>query len=218
MLQYIQSWCVDIKILAPRVLSKICQTINFTNYWIWFRAISPLHSGITEEDLRAAGVTNPSHRRRILENLPRNWNWHAKIKTLMVRSLVVRSIRTGRSVRTRDLKGGQADRITNPSSWTFPRPCHLFIYSINTVTIVCLCQHSKGNRAQKVLVAQSGLIHLSILTDNDRCGWYKWKTLMRISSYWHFYKHWLWHHWFCFKWILSDYKNIVLQFPVFTQG
>uniref|UniRef100_A0A8C4GZQ1 phosphatidylinositol-3,4,5-trisphosphate 5-phosphatase n=1 Tax=Dicentrarchus labrax TaxID=13489 RepID=A0A8C4GZQ1_DICLA len=31
-------------------------------------------SGITEEDLRAAGVTNPSHRRRILENLPRNWN------------------------------------------------------------------------------------------------------------------------------------------------
>lgn len=30
-------------------------------------------SGITEEDLCAAGVTNPSHRRRILENLPRNW-------------------------------------------------------------------------------------------------------------------------------------------------
>ncbi|CAL8331716.1 unnamed protein product, partial [Gadus morhua 'NCC'] len=28
-------------------------------------------SGITEEDLRAAGVLNPSHRRRILENLPR---------------------------------------------------------------------------------------------------------------------------------------------------
>ncbi|XP_065814823.1 inositol polyphosphate phosphatase-like 1b isoform X1 [Labrus bergylta] len=31
-------------------------------------------SGVTEEDLRAAGVTNPSHRRRILESLPRNWN------------------------------------------------------------------------------------------------------------------------------------------------
>ncbi|XP_061691993.1 inositol polyphosphate phosphatase-like 1b [Syngnathoides biaculeatus] len=31
-------------------------------------------SGITEDDLRAAGVTNSSHRRRILENLPRNWN------------------------------------------------------------------------------------------------------------------------------------------------
>ncbi|KAG7268786.1 LOW QUALITY PROTEIN: hypothetical protein CRUP_018341 [Coryphaenoides rupestris] len=31
-------------------------------------------SGITEEDLRAAGVLNPSHRRRILENLPRIWN------------------------------------------------------------------------------------------------------------------------------------------------
>ncbi|XP_047440673.1 inositol polyphosphate phosphatase-like 1b [Mugil cephalus] len=31
-------------------------------------------SGITEADLCAAGVTNPSHRRRILENLPRNWN------------------------------------------------------------------------------------------------------------------------------------------------
>ncbi|XP_068596310.1 inositol polyphosphate phosphatase-like 1b [Brachionichthys hirsutus] len=31
-------------------------------------------SAITEEDLRASGVTNPSHRRKILENLPRNWN------------------------------------------------------------------------------------------------------------------------------------------------
>uniref|UniRef100_A0A8C8C233 phosphatidylinositol-3,4,5-trisphosphate 5-phosphatase n=1 Tax=Oncorhynchus tshawytscha TaxID=74940 RepID=A0A8C8C233_ONCTS len=31
-------------------------------------------SGITEEDLRAAGVSNPSHRRRILENLPRIWD------------------------------------------------------------------------------------------------------------------------------------------------
>ncbi|KAL4631572.1 phosphatidylinositol 3,4,5-trisphosphate 5-phosphatase 2B-like isoform X1 [Arapaima gigas] len=31
-------------------------------------------SGITEEDLQAAGVTNPAHRRRILENLPRIWD------------------------------------------------------------------------------------------------------------------------------------------------
>lgn len=31
-------------------------------------------SGITEDDLRASGVMNPSHRRRILENLPKNWN------------------------------------------------------------------------------------------------------------------------------------------------
>lgn len=30
--------------------------------------------GITEEDLHAAGVTNPAHRRRILDNLPKNWN------------------------------------------------------------------------------------------------------------------------------------------------
>lgn len=30
--------------------------------------------GITNEDLCAAGVTNPVHRRRILENLPQNWN------------------------------------------------------------------------------------------------------------------------------------------------
>lgn len=30
--------------------------------------------GITDEDLCAAGVTNPAHRRRILENLPQNWN------------------------------------------------------------------------------------------------------------------------------------------------
>ncbi|TSQ81008.1 Phosphatidylinositol 3,4,5-trisphosphate 5-phosphatase 2B [Bagarius yarrelli] len=31
-------------------------------------------SGITEEDLRVSGVTNPSHRRRILENLPKIWD------------------------------------------------------------------------------------------------------------------------------------------------
>ncbi|XP_029020280.1 inositol polyphosphate phosphatase-like 1b isoform X2 [Betta splendens] len=31
-------------------------------------------SGITEEDLLAAGVSNASHRRMILENLPKNWN------------------------------------------------------------------------------------------------------------------------------------------------
>ncbi|TRY97950.1 hypothetical protein DNTS_000282 [Danionella cerebrum] len=31
-------------------------------------------SGITEEELRAAGVSNPIHRRRILENLPKIWD------------------------------------------------------------------------------------------------------------------------------------------------
>uniref|UniRef100_A0A671M9J0 phosphatidylinositol-3,4,5-trisphosphate 5-phosphatase n=1 Tax=Sinocyclocheilus anshuiensis TaxID=1608454 RepID=A0A671M9J0_9TELE len=31
-------------------------------------------SGITEEELCAAGVSNPSHRRRILENLPKIWD------------------------------------------------------------------------------------------------------------------------------------------------
>lgn len=30
--------------------------------------------GITDEDLYVAGITNPAHRRRILENLPQNWN------------------------------------------------------------------------------------------------------------------------------------------------
>lgn len=30
--------------------------------------------GVTDEDLCAAGVSNPAHRRRILENLPQNWN------------------------------------------------------------------------------------------------------------------------------------------------
>lgn len=47
-----------------------------TEFLVKFASVtfSLLHSGITEEDLRAAGVMNPSHRRRILENLPRNWN------------------------------------------------------------------------------------------------------------------------------------------------
>lgn len=47
---------------------------------LWFSSISALHSGITEEDLQASGVTNPSHRRRILENLPKNWNWLEEVK------------------------------------------------------------------------------------------------------------------------------------------
>lgn len=54
------------------------EQFNFSQ--VWFSAISPPHSGITEEDLRASGVTNPSHRRRILENLPRNWNWYTEMK------------------------------------------------------------------------------------------------------------------------------------------
>lgn len=48
----------------------------------WFSFTSALHSGVTEEDLRASGVMNPSHRRRILENLPKNWNWLAEVKVV----------------------------------------------------------------------------------------------------------------------------------------
>ena len=115
--------------------------VYFTNEVIT-SVISPLHSGITEEDLRAAGVTNPSHRRRILENLPRNWNWHTEIKKNKT-LFVVRSARTGRPRRERRTDWWSD---INHISWTLPQPCRLFIYSINTVTIVSLCQHSKGNR------------------------------------------------------------------------
>lgn len=55
---------------------------SFGNLRLWFSASSAFHSGITEEDLRASGVMNPSHIRRILENLPKNWNWLVEEKVV----------------------------------------------------------------------------------------------------------------------------------------
>uniref|UniRef100_A0A674C648 phosphatidylinositol-3,4,5-trisphosphate 5-phosphatase n=1 Tax=Salmo trutta TaxID=8032 RepID=A0A674C648_SALTR len=63
---------------APETLRELLSTLGLQNYTLGLSLNGwddlDYFSGITEEDLRAAGVSNPSHRRRILENLPRIWD------------------------------------------------------------------------------------------------------------------------------------------------
>ncbi|XP_077387269.1 inositol polyphosphate phosphatase-like 1b isoform X1 [Festucalex cinctus] len=74
------SWENEVSVLqgAPETVCELLSVLGLQKYSL---ALSlngwddlDYFSGITEDDLRAAGVTNSSHRRRILENLPRNWN------------------------------------------------------------------------------------------------------------------------------------------------
>lgn len=63
---------------APETVRELLNTLGLQKYTLGLSLNGwddlDYFSGITEEDLCAAGVMNPSHRRRILENLPRNWN------------------------------------------------------------------------------------------------------------------------------------------------
>uniref|UniRef100_A0A8C7UI91 phosphatidylinositol-3,4,5-trisphosphate 5-phosphatase n=1 Tax=Oncorhynchus mykiss TaxID=8022 RepID=A0A8C7UI91_ONCMY len=63
---------------APETVRELLSTLGLQNYTLGLSLNGwddlDYFSGITEEDLRAAGVSNPSHRRRILENLPRIWD------------------------------------------------------------------------------------------------------------------------------------------------
>uniref|UniRef100_A0A8C7M8G3 phosphatidylinositol-3,4,5-trisphosphate 5-phosphatase n=1 Tax=Oncorhynchus kisutch TaxID=8019 RepID=A0A8C7M8G3_ONCKI len=72
-------WCL-IQVLygAPETVRELLSTLGLQKYTLGLSLNGwddlDYFSGITEEDLRAAGVSNPSHRRRILENLPRIWD------------------------------------------------------------------------------------------------------------------------------------------------
>uniref|UniRef100_A0A673ZR19 phosphatidylinositol-3,4,5-trisphosphate 5-phosphatase n=1 Tax=Salmo trutta TaxID=8032 RepID=A0A673ZR19_SALTR len=72
-------WCL-IQVLygAPETVRELLSTLGLQKYTLGLSLNGwddlDYFSGITEEDLRAAGVWNPSHRRRILENLPRTWD------------------------------------------------------------------------------------------------------------------------------------------------
>ncbi|CAB1457112.1 unnamed protein product [Pleuronectes platessa] len=74
------SWEKEVSVLqgAPETVRELLTTLGLQKYTLGLSLNGwddlDYFSGITEEDLRAAGVTNPSHRRRILENLPRTWN------------------------------------------------------------------------------------------------------------------------------------------------
>uniref|UniRef100_A0A8D3E575 phosphatidylinositol-3,4,5-trisphosphate 5-phosphatase n=1 Tax=Scophthalmus maximus TaxID=52904 RepID=A0A8D3E575_SCOMX len=73
-------WEKEVSVLqgAPETVRELLSTLGLQKYTLGLSLNGwddlDYFSGITEEDLHAAGVTNPSHRRRILENLPRNWN------------------------------------------------------------------------------------------------------------------------------------------------
>ncbi|KAM9795447.1 inositol polyphosphate phosphatase-like 1b [Neosynchiropus ocellatus] len=74
------SWEKDVSVLqgAPETIRELLSALGLQKYTLGLSLNGwddlDYFSGITEEDLRSAGVINPSHRRRILENLPRNWN------------------------------------------------------------------------------------------------------------------------------------------------
>ncbi|XP_069550436.1 inositol polyphosphate phosphatase-like 1b [Brachyistius frenatus] len=73
-------WEKEVSVLqgAPETVRELLSTLGLQKYTLGLSLNGwddlDYFSGITEEDLCAAGITNPSHRRRILENLPRNWN------------------------------------------------------------------------------------------------------------------------------------------------
>ncbi|XP_037635817.1 inositol polyphosphate phosphatase-like 1b isoform X1 [Sebastes umbrosus] len=74
------SWEKEVSVLqgAPETVRELLSALGLQKYTLGLSLNGwddlDYFSGITEEDLCAAGVTNPSHRRRILESLPRNWN------------------------------------------------------------------------------------------------------------------------------------------------
>ncbi|KAK5864640.1 hypothetical protein PBY51_015869 [Eleginops maclovinus] len=74
------SWEKEVSVLqcAPETVRELLSALGLQKYTLGLSLNGwddlDYFSGITEEDLCAAGVTNPSHRRRILDNLPRNWN------------------------------------------------------------------------------------------------------------------------------------------------
>ncbi|XP_056130218.1 inositol polyphosphate phosphatase-like 1b [Lampris incognitus] len=74
------SWEKEVSVLhgAPETVRELLSTLGLQKYTLGLSLNGwddlDYFSGITEEDLCAAGVSNPSHRRRILENLPRIWN------------------------------------------------------------------------------------------------------------------------------------------------
>ncbi|KAI5630058.1 inositol polyphosphate phosphatase-like 1 [Silurus asotus] len=63
---------------APETVRELLSSLGLQRYTLGLSLNGwndlDYFSGITEEDLQASGVTNPSHRRRILENLPKIWD------------------------------------------------------------------------------------------------------------------------------------------------
>ncbi|XP_048087860.1 inositol polyphosphate phosphatase-like 1b isoform X2 [Alosa alosa] len=73
-------WEKEVSVLhgAPETVQDLLSTLGLQRYTLGLSLNGwddlDYFRGITEEDLHAAGVSNPSHRRRILENLPKIWD------------------------------------------------------------------------------------------------------------------------------------------------
>ncbi|XP_073710339.1 inositol polyphosphate phosphatase-like 1b isoform X2 [Misgurnus anguillicaudatus] len=73
-------WGKEVSVLhgAPETVWELLSTLGLQRYTLDLSRNGwddlDYFSGITEEELCAAGVSNPSHRRRILENLPKIWD------------------------------------------------------------------------------------------------------------------------------------------------
>ncbi|XP_077092352.1 inositol polyphosphate phosphatase-like 1b [Siphateles boraxobius] len=74
------SWEKEVSVLhgAPETVRELLSTLGLQRYTLDLSRNGwddlDYFSGITEEELCTAGVSNPSHRRRILENLPKIWD------------------------------------------------------------------------------------------------------------------------------------------------
>uniref|UniRef100_A0A3P8ZF05 phosphatidylinositol-3,4,5-trisphosphate 5-phosphatase n=1 Tax=Esox lucius TaxID=8010 RepID=A0A3P8ZF05_ESOLU len=75
-----RGYCWEKEVLhgAPETVRELLSTLGLQRYTLGLSLNGwddlDYFSGITEEDLRAAGVSNPSHRRKILDNLPKIWD------------------------------------------------------------------------------------------------------------------------------------------------
>ncbi|XP_063046606.1 inositol polyphosphate phosphatase-like 1b [Engraulis encrasicolus] len=73
-------WEKEVSVLhgAPETVQDLLSTLGLQRYTLGLSLNGwddlDYFRGITEEDLHAAGVSNPVHRRRILENLPKIWD------------------------------------------------------------------------------------------------------------------------------------------------
>lgn len=106
-------------------------------------------------------------------------------KTLMVRTLVVCSVRTGRSGRTEIWEEHSLIRYqSHQRDFTIARPSLDLLDQYNSFSVSTQRrEHDAGSTCCTVC-----FIHLSILTANERGGYYEW---MLTPSYWHLYKYWL---------------------------
>lgn len=126
----------------------------------------------------------------------------------MVQNIIIHSVTTGRTVRSKSKTGCQLDITTALSTFHLSHQ-----YCNNRLLQYWVQQREHRKHALHNLLDSS--IHVA------RAWCYPWKSLVGISHYWRVYKYCfvvLRSHWFYCQWILNDYNIIVFQLPVFIKG